>query len=80
MATHIHKKIVSDERHQPVAVLIDYQDWLKIEKLLNITQDSSQDSLATVFEEIRQLCQEENYLLEVPDRWNRKNTFEYADE
>lgn len=28
------KKIVTDEAMRPVAVLIDYQDWEKIEKIL----------------------------------------------
>ncbi len=32
----IRKKIVTDEAHQPVAVQIDYDDWLEIEKLLNL--------------------------------------------
>ncbi len=30
----IHPKIVSDEQMHPVAVQIDYADWLKIKKLL----------------------------------------------
>ncbi len=30
----ITKKIVTNEMHQPIAVQIDYQDWLKIEQLL----------------------------------------------
>jgi len=32
----IVKKIVTDENHQPVAVQIDYADWLEIERLLDI--------------------------------------------
>lgn len=38
---NIHKKIVSDDLQQPVAVLIDYQDWLKIEQLLNLESAST---------------------------------------
>ena len=30
----ITKKIVTDENHRPLAVQIDYADWLEIEKLL----------------------------------------------
>ncbi|NES00994.1 MAG: hypothetical protein F6J86_45760 [Symploca sp. SIO1B1] len=30
----VKKQIVTDEAMRPVAVLIDYQDWQKIEKLL----------------------------------------------
>ncbi|MEM1170212.1 MAG: hypothetical protein AAGJ08_14315 [Cyanobacteria bacterium P01_H01_bin.35] len=32
------KKIVTDETMRPVAVLIDYEDWQEIEKLLAIAQ------------------------------------------
>jgi len=32
----VHKKIVTDEAMQPVAVLIDYQDWLEIERQLHL--------------------------------------------
>lgn len=32
----IVKKFVIDENHQPVAVQIDYADWLEIERLLDI--------------------------------------------
>lgn len=32
------KKIVTDESMRPVAVLIDYQDWQKIEQLLEAYQ------------------------------------------
>ena len=31
----ITKKIVTDENHKPIAVQIDYEDWLEIEKLLD---------------------------------------------
>ena len=34
------KKIVTDETMRPVAVLIDYQDWQEIEKLLAAFQSS----------------------------------------
>lgn len=30
----IRKKIVTDEESRPVAVQIDYEDWLEIERLL----------------------------------------------
>jgi hypothetical protein len=32
----IRKKIVTDEDHNPVEVVISYDDWLEIERLLNI--------------------------------------------
>ena len=31
---HIKRQIVTDESMQPVAVLIDYADWERIERLL----------------------------------------------
>ncbi len=31
----LKKKIVTDEAMRPVAVLIDYQDWQQIEKILS---------------------------------------------
>lgn len=33
----IHKKMVTDERMRPVAVQIDYEDWLEIERELGLT-------------------------------------------
>ena len=32
----IRKKIVTDEELHPIAVQIDYEDWLKIEKIINL--------------------------------------------
>jgi hypothetical protein len=32
----IQKKIVTDEAKRPVAVQIDYSDWLEIERSLNL--------------------------------------------
>ena len=37
---NIHKKIVTDEDHRPVAVQIDYDDWLRIERALDLESDS----------------------------------------
>ena len=31
-----HKRIVTDESLKPIAVQINYADWLKIERLLNL--------------------------------------------
>ncbi len=35
----IRKKIVTDEAQQPVAVQIDYNDWLKIDRSLNLRDE-----------------------------------------
>ena len=32
----VHKKIVTDEASRPVAVQIDYQDWIRIERALGL--------------------------------------------
>ncbi len=34
----VRKRLVTDEKHRPVAVQIDYSDWLKIERQLNILE------------------------------------------
>ncbi len=41
----IRKKIVTDEAMQPIAVQIDYQDWQKIEKMLENYQSQQADSI-----------------------------------
>lgn len=35
----IQKKIVMDEDRNPIAVQIDYEDWLKIERLLKMREE-----------------------------------------
>lgn len=30
----VRKKIVTDDDHNPIAVQIDYEDWLEIERML----------------------------------------------
>jgi hypothetical protein len=35
----VRKKIVTDEEHRPVAVLVEYDDWLEIERLLELRED-----------------------------------------
>ena len=32
----VRKKLVTDEGHRPIAVQIDYDDWLRIERQLEI--------------------------------------------
>jgi hypothetical protein len=34
----VNKKIVTDDAMHSIAVLIDYQDWLRIEEILKIYQ------------------------------------------
>jgi hypothetical protein len=36
----VHKQIITDKKsHQPVAVVIDYEDWLEIERLLDVKSE-----------------------------------------
>jgi hypothetical protein len=41
----LKKKIVTDEAMRPVAVLIDYQDWQQIEKILEAYQLQQKEEL-----------------------------------
>jgi len=40
---HFKKKIVTDEAMHPVAVLIDFQDWLEIEKILEAYKSEQEE-------------------------------------
>lgn len=42
----IHPKIVTDEKMHPIAVQIDYADWLEIQKILNQTKSKITKQLA----------------------------------
>lgn len=54
----VNKKIVTDEAMRPVAVLIDYQDWQKIEKILEIYQLQQQEFNLNNYVGIIQLTQD----------------------
>ena len=43
----IHKKLVTDERLRPIAVQIDYDDWLEIEQALALKQTPNISDLAS---------------------------------
>lgn len=45
----IRKKIVTDEAQQPIAVQIDYADWLKIERSLNLPQEDEVTDLSRYY-------------------------------
>lgn len=42
---HLKKKIVTDESMHPIAVLIDYEDWEKIEQILEHYQTEKSTDL-----------------------------------
>ena len=37
----IHKNIVTDEAMRPIAVQIDYADWIEIEQSLGLTDEAT---------------------------------------
>ncbi len=41
----IKKKIVTDEERNPVAVQIDYEDWLEIERLLEEVRKAEESEI-----------------------------------
>ncbi len=54
----IRKKNVKDGAQRPVAVQIDYDDWLRIERSLNITNEKNQTSHLSRYEGIISLTEE----------------------
>jgi len=37
----VHKRILTDESMHPVAVQVDYQDWLEIERELDLRSETA---------------------------------------
>ena len=44
----VRKQLVTDEEHRPIAVQIDYDDWLRIEQQLKMQSTSVPSSLPAV--------------------------------
>ena len=42
----IHPKIVTDEKMHPIAVQIDYADWIEIQKILKQTKSKMSKKLS----------------------------------
>lgn len=68
----VTKKIVTDEAMRPVAVLIDYQDWQKIEQILNAYQSEQQfDVDLNDFAGVIKLTQDPlEYQQQMRDEWS----------
>lgn len=65
----IQKKIVTDEAMNPVAVLIDYSDWQKIEKILEQPQRKSKIKLSQ-YAGVIQLTEDPlEYQRRIRDEW-----------
>lgn len=67
----INKKIVTDEAMRPVAVLIDYQDWQKIEEILTAYQLQQINFDLNKYAGVIKLTQEPlEYQQQVRDEWS----------
>ncbi|MBD2570245.1 hypothetical protein [Anabaena lutea] len=68
----INKKIVTDDAMHPVAVLIDYQDWQKIEQILNAYQLQQQENCdLNKYAGIIKLTQDSlEYQQQIRDEWS----------
>ncbi|AFZ36048.1 hypothetical protein Sta7437_2515 [Stanieria cyanosphaera PCC 7437] len=66
----IKKQIVTDESMNPVAVLIDYQDWQEIEKILETyQQQDTTPSLASYAGTINLTIAPLAYQQEIRNEW-----------
>ncbi|KAM3090284.1 hypothetical protein ACKFKG_30300 [Phormidesmis sp. 146-35] len=67
----IKKQIVTDESMRPVAVLIDYQDWQAIEKILETYQQQDTASTLAEYAGVIQLTVDPlDYQQQVRDEWS----------
>jgi hypothetical protein len=67
----IKKQIVTDESMRPVAVLIDYQDWQAIEKILEIYQQQDTASELAAYAGVIQLTVDPlEYQQQIRDEWS----------
>ena len=67
----INKKIVTDEDMRPVAVLIDYQDWQKIEKILHEYQAQESNFDLNKYAGVIKLTQDPlEYQQKIRDEWS----------
>jgi hypothetical protein len=69
----VKKKIVTDEAMRPVAVLIDYQDWQKIEQILEAYQLQQKEEFnLNKYAGVIKLTQDPlEYQQQIRDEWQR---------
>lgn len=70
-AANFEPQIICNQE-EPVAVIIEAK---LLEEFLMWKKEHSKPSLSEAFSELRQLCEQENYILEIPERHNRSNPF-----
>lgn len=67
----IKKQIVTDESMRPVAVLIDYQDWQAIEKILETYQPQDATSALVAYAGVIRLTVDPlDYQQQIRDEWS----------
>jgi hypothetical protein len=67
----IQKKIVTDESMRPVAVLIDYQDWQAIEKIIAAHEQQNPATALAEFAGTIQLTTDPlEYQQQMRDEWS----------
>ena len=67
----IKKQIVTDEAMRPVAVLIDYEDWQAIEKILQAYQQQDTTSALAVYAGVIRLNVDPlDYQQQIRDEWS----------
>jgi len=67
----IKKQIVTDESMRPVAVLIDYEDWQVIEKILETHQQQETASALADYAGVIQLTVDPlDYQQQIRDEWS----------
>lgn len=67
----IKKRIVTDESMRPVAVLIDYEDWQVIEKILETYQQQETASALADYAGVIQLTIDPlDYQQQIRDEWS----------
>lgn len=60
------------QQNQLVAVVVEAQTY---QQFLQWQQQQAQRSLSQAFAELRQICEEEDYTLDIPGRRDRSNPF-----
>ena len=72
----IRKKIITDEGKQPIAVQIEYANWLRTERSLNLTQEIEVTSLSRYSGAISLTGEPLAYQARVRNEWSRA-TFQF---
>lgn len=66
----IHKKIVHDEEMRPIAVQIDYEDWLEIERQLENSNQHETGDLSRYCGAIRLTEDPVKYQKRIREEWS----------